>query len=65
MADSDEQSGFGTFAGEGNQKTGKGKGDYKPTTKNGYELGEIASALQKCIRRGGEKGMEELAMFGV
>ena len=32
---------------------------YKPHTKNGYMLDEVASALQKAIRRGDE----ELALF--
>jgi replication-associated recombination protein RarA len=32
---------------------------YKPTTKNGYQLDEVVSAMQKAIRRGDE----ELALF--
>lgn len=34
-------------------------GGYKLTTKSGYGLDEVASALQKCIRR----GLEEDAMY--
>lgn len=58
-----DQAGFGSFAGDEQPTKNKKKGDFKPTTANGYELGEVAFALQKCIRRGGEKGMEELAMY--
>lgn len=35
------------------------QGEFKPTTKSGYALDELVSALQKCIRR----GMEEEALF--
>lgn len=29
---------------------------YRPSTQGGYNLGEVASALQKCVRRGDEDG---------
>ncbi len=36
-----------------------GTGYYQMTTRGGYELGEVVSSLQKCIRR----GIEEEAMY--
>ena len=48
----------GSLVPEGGSKK-KSQGEFQLTTPNGYEFSEVASALQKCIRRGNE----ELAMY--
>lgn len=48
---------FGSFV-VGPEKDAVTKKEYKPRTKN-YQLDEVVSSLQKCIRRGDE----ELAMY--